>query len=413
MIRSAIAAICLVAILSHGPVHADGTGYIYAYFKGGWPTGGSSGVFLSYSSDGLNFTPLNNDNPVFTPPQPPAFPSGENQTRDPSVVRGPDGLYHMVWTSGITTRTIGYASSPNLKDWSTPERIEVWDNSVTVDNTWAPEIFYDDALDHYQIVWSSDLNNGDHKLYSFTTTDFNSFSTPQVFYYNGNTVIDGMVAEDVVNNRYLMALKDERNGAKNISLATSNSAQGPWTTNNPVIVGPGSGIEPNVTEGPSLLKIGSTWHLYYDAYGANYMGVATSTDLVSWVNRTGQSTMPVGHHGTVFEAPVSTIGFELPIFRSDLNDDDAIDLLDWSIFTTNHLADLSSFTPAEKAARGDLNGDGSNNFFDFRTFKSDYDAFNGLGAFQAMLSMAVPEPSSLTLAALTCSALIVRRTRRG
>lgn len=397
--------ICVIGLT--GAVEAASTGYFYAYFKGGWPTGGSSGVFLSYSSDGLNFSSLNDGNPILVPPQPPDFPDGENQMRDPSVVYGPDGLFHMVWTSGITTKTIGYASSPNLKDWSTPQRIQVWDNSVNVTNTWAPEIFYDDDSEKYQIVWASNLDGGDHKLYSFATEDFTTFSTPQVFYYNGNTVIDGMVAEDKANNRFLMALKDERGGAKNISIATSNSAQGPWTTNNAVVVGPGSGIENNAVEGPSLIKIGDTWHLYYDAYGAGYLGVATSTDLVTWVNRTSQSVQPAGpnaHHGTVFAAPLEKIGFELPIFRSDLNGDGEISLADWTIFIDHHLSDLSGLSATEQAARGDLNGDGANNYLDYRMFRSDYEAFQGMGTFETLLDeITVPEPATGVLLVLGVS----------
>jgi hypothetical protein len=400
-----------------GAVQAAGTGYFYAYFKGGWPTGGSSGVFLSYSSDGLNFSSLNNGNPIMVPPQPPDFPSGENLMRDPSVAYGPDGLFHMVWTSGITTKTIGYASSPNLKDWSTPKRIQVWNSSVNVANTWAPEIFYDDSIDKYQIVWASNLNNGDHKLYSFTTEDFVTFSTPQVFYYNGNTVIDGMIAEDKANDRFLMALKDERGGAKNISIATSDSAQGPWTTNNAVVVGPGSGIEPNAVEGPSLIKIGDTWHLYYDAYGAGYLGVATSTDLVTWVNRTNQSVQPVGpqaHHGTVFAAPLESIGFELPIFRSDLNGDGEINIADWTIFIDHHLDDLTGLSAEEQAAWGDLDGDGLNDYRDFRLFRSDYEAFQGSGTFQTLLdTINVPEPGTGVLIVLGASSGVCWRQRAG
>ena len=179
-------------------------GYVYAYFKGGWPTGGSSGVFMSFSTDGLNFTLLNNGDPVLTPPQPPEFPKGENQMRDPSVVQGPDGLFHMVWTSGITAKTIGYSSSPDLVTWSPPKRIQVWGPEVNVEHTWAPEIFYDADGQEYLVVWASNVDKEDHKLYSFTTKDFEAISPPKLFYYNNNTVIDGVIAEDVENDRYVM-----------------------------------------------------------------------------------------------------------------------------------------------------------------------------------------------------------------
>jgi hypothetical protein len=403
-----------MAVLIAANVEAAGVGYVYAYFKGGWPTGGSSGVFMSFSTDGLNFTPLNNGNAVLTPPQPPDFPAGENQMRDPSVVQGPDGLFHMVWTSGITAKTIGYSSSPDLVTWSTPKRVQVWPPEVTVANTWAPETFYDGDAEKYLVVWASNLDNGHHKLYSFTTTDFEAISPPQLFYYNGNTVIDGVIAEDAANDRFVMAMKDERNSAKNIWLATSENAQGPYTRGDAPILGPGSGVDNNQVEGPSLLKVGDLWVLHYDAYTAGYLGVATSPDLATWTNRTAQSTLPTGgnpHHGTVFAAPVSAIGWDLPITRSDLNDDGAIDLNDWTIFRAHHLADMSGFTATERAARGDLNGDGSNSFVDFRLFQADFNAWNGSDAFTNMLQ-AIPEPGSAGMLASGAALLSLCRAAR-
>lgn len=398
--RAALLSCCIAIAFSATTAHAEPTGYVYAYFKGGWPTGGSSGVFLSFSTDGLHYTPLNDDKAVITPPQSPAFPAGENQMRDPSVVYGPDGKFHMVWTTGITTKTIGYSTSEDLVTWSTPKRIEVWGSNANVANTWAPELYYDEEEQEYLIVWASNLNNGPHKLYSFTTTDFDSFTTPKEFYYAGQTVIDGMIARDEANDRYLMAVKDELNGFKNVWLATSSDAQGPYVRGAKPIIGPGSTIEPNAVEGPSLIKVGDMWQLHYDAYGNGYLGVATSTDLQTWVNRTAEAKLPSTgnpHHGTVFAAPVSAIGWELPFEESDLNEDGAINLHDWSIFRANHLVDLSGLTPTQRAARGDLDGNGRVDFADFRQFQSDFNFLNGAGSFAAMLA-AVPEPASATLA---------------
>lgn len=383
---------------------AAGTGHIFAYFKGPWPTGGHSGVYMSYSSDGLNFEPMNDDNPVFVPPE--GWGPGtdtdvndEDQTRDPSVVYGPDGYFHMVWTSGIYTRSIGYARSADLKTWTDEQLIDIWSPRTVVNTTWAPELFYDAANSQYQIIFASDLDGGDHKLYSITTTDFNTFSAADPdnpYFYNGATIIDAMIAEDTANNQFLMAIKDEQNGQKNLRLATAPTAQGPWTTDNPIIVGPGSGIEENATEGPSLLKIDDTWRLYYDAYGAGYFGVASTTDsdptnAASWVNDTDASTLPIGHHGTVFSAPHSAIAFDLlPYSRSDLNGDSQLTADDWVLFQANHLT----------GSVGDLDNDGDNDFDDFRLFKNDYEAYHGADAFAAMIAQAAaPEPTALWLLA--------------
>jgi len=86
-----------------------------------------------------------------------------------------------------------------------------------------------------------------------------------------------------------------------------------------------------------------------------------------------------------------------PLTRSDLNFDDELDEQDWLTFVANHAADLSAFSLAEAYALGDLNGDGENDFLDFRLFQSDYIAANGEAAFQDLLSQ-VPEPGTLVMA---------------
>ena len=65
---------------------------LFSFFR----DNGKDGVFLATSDDGTEFKALNNDNPVFTPPNWP----GQNLTRDPSIVYH-DGTFHMVWTSQL------------------------------------------------------------------------------------------------------------------------------------------------------------------------------------------------------------------------------------------------------------------------------------------------------------------------
>jgi hypothetical protein len=393
-------------------VAAENDVYLFAYFTGPWPSGGSSGVYLSYSTDGLDFQPINNGNPVFTSPQPPAFPSGENQTRDPSVVLGPDGKFHMVWTSGITTKTIGYSSSTDLKSWSPAERITLWNAAENVANTWAPEIFYDAAEEEYVVAWASNLNGGDHRLYYFTTPDFDTISPKELLYYNGNTVIDGAIAFNDATNKYVMAIKDERNGLKNLWLATSDSATGPYTPGVSPIIGPGSPVDAaNAVEGPSLVKIDDLWYLYYDRYGAGQLSVATSPDLVTWTLRYNEANLPLGHHGTVFAAPATSVAWLVEMTsRSDLNGDDAINAQDWEVFRTNHRTDLTDYSPAERAARGDLDGDGDNDFADFRQFQADYKLMVGPTGYAALFGGGVPEPASGSMV-VGCAALLCCQAR--
>jgi hypothetical protein len=115
--------------------------------------------------------------------------------------------------------------------------------------------------------------------------------------------------------------------------------------------------------------------------------------------------------GTVINADVEfTGGFGHSYRRSDLNFNDAIDPVDWSIFLANHNADLSTITLAEAYALGDLNGDRKNDFKDFRLFQADFIAENGEAAFAALPGV-IPEPATalLLLAGAIAGPLVRRR----
>jgi hypothetical protein len=75
------------------------------------------------------------------------------------------------------------------------------------------------------------------------------------------------------------------------------------------------------------------------------------------------------------------------------------------------LADMTGLTAAERAARGDLDGDGSNGFADFRMFKADFNAWNGADAFTTMLQ-SIPEPGSASMLAGGAALLSLRRTAK-
>lgn len=95
---------------------------------------------------------------------------------------------------------------------------------------------------------------------------------------------------------------------------------------------------------------------------------------------------------------------------SDLDMDGLITAADWQVFIANAYADLRNYTPAQRFLHGDLDRDGDNDADDFKIFKSDFIAANGMAAFEALFS--VPEPTGLWVPVVLLSAFWRQTNRR-
>ena len=225
--------------------------------------------------------------------------------RDPSIVKGPDGTFHLVWTSSWRgDRGFGYSSSKDLIHWTSQRFIETGMDTATV-NTWAPELFYDDVKRQYLIIWAScvpgrfpdgqEEHKNNHRLYYMTTKDFRTFSKTQLFYEPGFSAIDATLVKRG-NNDYVMVVKDNTRPMRNIKVAFAKSPYGPWS----------AASEPfteQFTEGPSTAKVGDWYYIYYDSYRHKIYGAHRTKDFKTFQDQTGSVKFPVGHkHGTVFMA---------------------------------------------------------------------------------------------------------------
>jgi hypothetical protein len=83
--------------------------YLFCYFKGS----SSDGLHLAVSTDGLKWEALKGDSSFLKPAV-----AKDRLMRDPCIIRGADGLFHMVWTVSWADKGIGYASSKDLIHWS-------------------------------------------------------------------------------------------------------------------------------------------------------------------------------------------------------------------------------------------------------------------------------------------------------
>lgn len=272
--------------------------YMFSYFKGN----GEDGLHLAYSEDALHWKALNNDKAVEAPH------IGEQKLmRDPCIIRGGDGNFHMVWTTGWTERGIGYASSPDLIHWSGQKLLFVMHEEATARNCWAPEITYDAKTGAYMIYWAttipgkfpetqSDMDSGyNHRMYYTVTKDFKKFTPTKLLYEPGFNVIDATIQQE--GDQYIMFLKDETRepAKKNIRIAYADQLTGPYSEAGEPITGK------YWAEGPTALKKDGSYIVYFDKYTEHKYGAVTSKDLKNWEDISAQIEFPKGtRHGTVF-----------------------------------------------------------------------------------------------------------------
>ena len=226
------------------------------------------------------------------------------QFRDPSLLRGPDGMFHLVWTAGWHgDQGFGCASSKDLMHWSEQKFVPVMTNEPTTVNVWAPELFYDNG--QFIIVWGSTIpgrfpdalekHDNNHRLYFTTTRDFTNFAPAKLFFDAGYSVIDGFILKD--GKRYVLVNKDNSRPMLNLRVAFADSPFGPWKN----VSEP---FTQKFTEGPCALKVGDDWLIYFDAYREKIYGAMKTHDFKTFTDVTKEVSFPENHkHGTAIQIP--------------------------------------------------------------------------------------------------------------
>jgi beta-xylosidase len=301
---------CIVLLLSlaaalRGAEPLPATCYLFAYFHHDRE---AEGFRLAWSRDALRFAMLRGGASFLKPTV------GESKImRDPALARGPDGRFHLVWTTSWDGKTIGYASSPDLVNWSEQQAIPVMAHEPEAQNCWAPEILWDEAQRHFLIYWSTTIlgrfpetantnrrPQRNHRIYSTTTRDFVTFTSTRLHYDGGYNVIDAMLVPNAPND-WLMFVKNEQLSPvteKNIRLVRAPTPEGPFSAPSPKLTGD------YWAEGPTALKIGDTWHVYFDKHMLNAIGLVCSRDLEHWEDVSDQLSFPAdARHGSVIAVP--------------------------------------------------------------------------------------------------------------
>lgn len=264
--------------------------YLFTYFT----KNGEDGLHLAWSSDGYRWEALNGGQSCLAP----TVGKGKLM-RSPSAVRGGDGVYHLVWTSGMEENNLGHASTRDFIHWSAEQEIPVMAAEPGVRNCWAPSLVYNEKWHQFLILWASaikgkftdteraagkDYNN---RIYCTTTKDFAYFSPTRLFYDPEFPVSDATILQ--ANGRYHLLVKDDTSkpAKKNLRITSSDSLDGPYGE-----------LEDPFTpkrlwvERPSVISVGGEFIVYFDAYVDNHYGAMSSRDLKTWQDVTEKMKFP-------------------------------------------------------------------------------------------------------------------------
>ncbi|KAB8194767.1 alpha-L-arabinofuranosidase [Nonomuraea phyllanthi] len=248
-------ALVTVGLVNAPPAAAANSAYVFAYFTE-TPNGNGAdyGLHLAVSQDGLNWTPLNQNNPVVTPT------AGTLGLRDPFILRKQDGTFVILATDlngtdfGQNNQYLHVWDSTDLRNFTGYRRIRMHNLNT---HTWAPTAFWDASRGQYGIVYSA--NNGTDVFMVNYTSDFRTVSAGQVYFSPGFPVLDGDVVVD--GSTFYLYYKNLSNGLL-YGARSSTGAPNSYTTYTSGLR-QGSGME-----APMLVRnnAGTGWWLWGDSY---------------------------------------------------------------------------------------------------------------------------------------------------
>jgi hypothetical protein len=267
---------------------------------------GRDGLKLARSEDGFVFTPFGGGR-GFLKPQ-----VGQDKLmRDPHISQGPDGLWHLLWTSDWFGPVIGHATSPDLVRWSAQQTIPVMSGFRGVRNSWAPEMIYDPRTREFVIFWSSSIDGrygampGERfdglklRPYYTRTRDFRRFTPTRLLFDPGTDSIDFTMLR-LENGRFQLIYKDETHDVERRRWLVTRTAASPTGPFGPV----SRPFTVSMTEGPTAIQLGERYIVYYDIYEQGHFGAASTTDFVHWQDETRRVRFPdKARHGTVVRVP--------------------------------------------------------------------------------------------------------------
>ena len=162
-----------------------------------------------------------------------------------------------------------------------------------------PEITWDAQKGQFLIFWASTITNRfletagqaenhyNHRMYWTTTKDFQTFTGTRLYYDPGFNIIDATLLP--AKGRFYLLFKDEtfKPPRKDLRMAVADNPEGPFGP-------PGPPFTRQWVEGPTALRVGDEYIVYFDCYREQRYGAMTSKDLVRWRDVSDRLVMPGG-----------------------------------------------------------------------------------------------------------------------
>lgn len=310
----------------------QGAGWIFAYFRevhGG--TVLEESLHYAISHDGLHFTALNDNRPVWR-----ARIDGQPiSLRDPFIARGLDGEYHLLATHALPSRQLPdgryerldtglpphtgptdllHARSPDLVTWHDVRLVPILQSLPDAKNLWAPEFVADPSTADHLVIWSTSTGAKmwwDKAIWCARTRDFLAFSAPQVLFDPKLNIIDAHIVPHQ-GRWYLFYKPDSSDDTKHIHIAVSSHLEGPYQD----LV---TGITPTITEGPHVVRredLGEWW-LYYDHPWEKRYGLSRSRDFQGWTTSDEAQFPEDARHASVLEVSAAELARLSAAFGTD------------------------------------------------------------------------------------------------
>ena len=250
--------------------------YLFVHFTGTEGSVNDEQIYFSVSLDGTTWNTLNRRQQVLT------SNVGEKGVRDPHIIRSPEGdKFYMIatdlsiknrngaWGDSQTkgSKSIVVWESTDLVNWSDARLCKIAHDNAGC--TWAPESIYDYERGQYMVFWASKTNDNDddwrHRLFRCYTSDFVTFSEPEVYMESNEQLIDTtFLYEDGVYYRFT------KNESKTyVYMEKGTSLSGEFEAVSTFTMNGASGTSYTGYEGPTAYKINgeNKWCLLLDNYG--------------------------------------------------------------------------------------------------------------------------------------------------